>query len=126
MKSAVVLTTSVLCLVTAFIPSVVAGAAGAPRQKIDLKILYAGKPGSPRTADFRGFLREHFANVETTDLAKFSAKQARKFDVVLLDYDEDSKSPSLRFANDYMVPTVTVGSVGAKIAFHNGLKTGYE
>ena len=91
MKSAVVLTTSVLCIVTASIPSAAVGAVGEPRQKIDLKILYAGKPGSPRTTDFEGFLREHFASVETTDLAKFSAKQAREFDVVLLDHDEDSE-----------------------------------
>ena len=127
MKSAVVLTTSVLCLVTAFIPSVAAGSAGELRQKIDLKILYAGNPTSPRAADFTGFLREHFATVDTTDLAKFSVEQAARFDVVVLDHDaETGAAPRPKLPKDYAVPTLTIGSAGAMIGNTNGLKTGYE
>jgi hypothetical protein len=92
--------------------------------KIDLKILYAGNPASPRTDDFVKFLQTHFAVVEVGDLAGLKEEQARRFDVVVLDYDTQ-EPPRPKFTDGYSVPTVTVGAAGALIGNTNGLKTGY-
>ena len=117
-----------LCIVAIFTPAVVAGAGGRAEQKIDLKILYVGNPKSPRGADFAGFLREHFASVETVESPKFSTEQARRFDVVVIAHEGGSGTGDVRhfaFPKDYAVPTVTVGASGAMIGAINGLKTGY-
>ncbi len=94
--------------------------------KIDLRILYAGHPGSAREKDFVQFLREHFGEVETGDLKGFQKGQTAGFDVAILDYDGDGfKAPQPYLTEDYARPTVTVGVVGAFICGRSGLKTGY-
>ena len=95
-------------------------------EKIDLRILYSGHPGSTREKDFVVFLRKHFRAVETGDLAKFNPNQAKGFDVIILDYDGDGfKAPRVHFPSGYSRPTVTVGVVGAFICGSHRLKTGY-
>lgn len=94
--------------------------------KIDLRLLYVGHPVSAREADFVGFLKSHFEEVTTGDLAKFGETDADGFDVVILDYDGDGfKAPRARLKRDYSRATVTVGVVGAFICNGRGLKTGY-
>ena len=126
MRSVRALTVGVLCTIATFTPAVVAGASGQAEQKIDLKILYVGNPKSPRGVDFAGFLREHFASVETVESPKFSTEQARRFDVVVIAHEGGTGDVRrIVFPKDYAVPTVTVGASGAMIGTINGLKTGY-
>jgi hypothetical protein len=102
-----------------------AGSDGAA--KIDLRIFYAGHPGSEREGDFVAFLEKRFARVVTGDLATFVPDQARDSDVVVLDYDGDgfeAPRPKLR-GSDYRRATVTVGVVGAFICGQLGLKGQY-
>jgi hypothetical protein len=100
--------------------------AAAPADRIPMKLLYAGKPGSDREKDFVAFLKQHFGEVQTGDFAKFDSQQADGFDVVLLDWDGDGfKAPHPAIARDYTRPTVTIGVTGAFVCSQRGLKTGY-
>ena len=95
-------------------------------EKISLRILYVGKPGSAREADFLAFLRQHFRQVKTGSLAGFNANAAGDTDVVLLDYDGDGfKAPRPNLPTSYAQPTVTIGVAGALLSRERGLKTGY-
>ncbi len=94
--------------------------------KVDLRILYVGHPAGDREKDFVRFLREHFSQVRTGDLANFKEKQTEGFDVVIMDYDgEGFKAPRPRLSSEYTRPTVTVGVAGALICDSMSLKTGY-
>ena len=53
-------------------------------EKIQLKVLYAGKPNDTRTKDFVSFLQQHFVRVGEVDYEKFKADEAKDFDVVLI------------------------------------------
>lgn len=91
-----------------------------------LRILYAGHPGSPREKDFVGFLRAHFAVVETGDLAAFNGSQSDGFDVTLLDYDGDGfKAPRPRLPEGFSRPILTIGVPGGLMCSQWRLKTGY-
>ncbi len=93
---------------------------------IDLKVLYAGRPGSDRQKDFVAFLSKYFAQVTTGDLAEFNDARAAAADVVILDYDgESSDAPMPDISDDYSAPTITLGVVGANISSELGLATGY-
>ena len=95
-------------------------------EKIELRILYAGHPGSAREKDFVYFLNQHFVRVVTGDLAKFDGAQAKVADVVLLDYDGDSyKAPQPNVGKDYRRATVTVGLAGGVFCSKRHLKTGF-
>lgn len=69
----------------------------AEEKKIDVKVLYAGKPGDARTKDFVAFLKKHFVRVGETDYEKFKPDEAKGFDVVIFDWpsiyprDKDGK-----------------------------------
>lgn len=94
--------------------------------KIDLKILYAGHPGSEREQDFSGFLREHFAEVAVTDLAAFREREADAFDVVIMTYDGDGfKAPRPHISPGFSRPLMTVGVPGAFICGNLSLKMAY-
>lgn len=94
--------------------------------KIDLKILYAGHPGSDRERDFSSFLRTHFSEVSVTDLAAFQEREADGFDVVIMTYDGDGfKAPRPRFSPGFSKPLMTVGVPGAFICGSLNLKMGY-
>ena len=97
-----------------------------PGDKIALRILYVGHPNSSREVDFLAFLRQHFREVNTGDLARFNAGQAADADVILFDYDGDGfKAPRPSLPTDYARPTVTIGVAGGLFCSQRGLKTGY-
>ncbi len=98
----------------------------AAAEKIELKILYAGHPGSDREKDFVQFLKQQFAEVKTGDLEKFKENSSSGYDVVIMDYDGDGfKAPRPNLSRQYKRATVTVGVIGAFICGSQGLKTGY-
>lgn len=106
--------------------------ASAADEKINLKVLYAGNPGSPRAKDFVAFLGRHFARVGATDYEKFKPEEAKDFDVVVFDWtsiyprDESGKiaekagglrSPKApRLPADFDRPAVLIGAAGADVA----------
>lgn len=93
---------------------------------IDLKVLYAGRPGSDRQKDFVAFLSKHFTQVTTGSLAEFNDSQAEAVDVVIFDYDgKSSDAPMPDISDDYSAPTITLGVLGANISSELGLATGY-
>lgn len=100
-------------------------------EKLNLRVLYVGYPGTEREKDFVGFLEKHFTKVGKGDVDKFEAKDAEDFDVVILDYGgvsvEDStiRVPRVPFDRSYTRPTVTMSAVGALACDQLGLKTGY-
>ena len=97
-----------------------------PKEKIPLRILYLGHPGSAREGDFVGFLKRYFREVNTGDLAKFDAGQTADADVIVLDYDGDGfKAPRVVLPAGYARPTVTLGVAGGMICSQQRLKTGY-
>jgi hypothetical protein len=104
-------------------------AAQDPAQKIDLKILYAGKPGHPRTKDFEQFLGKTFTEVGTVELESLDQKAASKYDVVIVDspsiYEEAPASRPDRPAGrlpeapdlttDFTKPTILIGAGGGMV-----------
>lgn len=94
--------------------------------RIEMRILYVGHPGSEREKDFADFLTAHFKLVETGDLANFEENQAEQFDVTIFDYDGDPfKAPRPNISRNYSRATVTLGVVGALICDGQNLKPGY-
>jgi hypothetical protein len=55
-------------------------------EPINLRVLYAGKPGSDREADFKRFLEENITKVGTGDFEKFKPADADDYDVVIFDW----------------------------------------
>ena len=97
-----------------------------PGGAIDLKVLYAGRPGSDRQKDFVAFLSKHFTQVTTGDLAEFNDAGAEGVDVVIFDYDgKSSEAPFPDISDDYSAPTITLSVVGANICSELELATGY-
>jgi len=110
----------------------VSGQPAAAAEKVHLKVLYAGNPGSPRAKDFVAFLGQHFARVGATDYEKFKAEEAKGFDVVVFDWTSiyprgeggkiDSKVTSLRSPKaprlpaDFDRPAVLIGAAGGSLA----------
>jgi hypothetical protein len=101
-------------------------------EPIDLKVLYAGNPGSDRQKEFTSFLQKQFAEVGSTDYRTFSEGDSRGYDVVILDWtsiyprDEDGKikevnnglnSPTPpKLAESYDRPTILIGAAGGFVA----------
>ena len=95
-------------------------------EKLGLRVLYVGHPGSDREKDFTDFLTPHFELLETGALGSFEENQADNFDVVIFDYDGDAfKAPRPNISPPYSRPTVTIGVIGALICDGQNLKQGY-
>ncbi len=100
-------------------------------EKIELRVVYFGHPGTPRAKDFAEFLNQHFSKVGQGDLDKFRETDAADYDVTLLDYDELKvisnriQMPKVMVSREFARPTVTIGATGALVCQRMGLKTGY-
>jgi hypothetical protein len=98
--------------------------------KINLSILYAGKPDSDREKDFVTFLRGYFREVRTGNLKQIDMKTVDKVDVVILDWKEQkleeiSLHCEISLKGLSGKPIVTIGTIGALLCSRNHLKTGY-
>ena len=95
-------------------------------EKIDLRILYAGMPGTKRTKEFVGLLKKHFKKVETTNYKTFKGKESVDFDVTIIDYDGVKfEAPRIFLSRQYSRATVTMGVPGAFLCSDLSLKIGY-
>jgi hypothetical protein len=104
-------------------------AVAADDKKIDVKVLYAGKPGDARTKDYVAFLRQHFVHVGEADYEKFKPNESKDFDVVIFDWpsiyprDKDGKiAPKIthmnspkppNLPNDFDRPAILIGAAGS-------------
>jgi hypothetical protein len=117
---------------------VLLNATASAAEKIDVKVLYAGKPNDARTKDFVSFLQQHFVRVGEADYEKFKPDEARDFDVVIFDWpsiyprDKDGKiAPKLTSLNspkppklpeDFTRPAILIGAAGASATAQLRLK----
>jgi len=104
-----------------------------PEGKIDLRVLYAGMPGSARQKDFVSFLSKHFAAVESVDFSTFAEQQAEGSDVVILDKDGvqwggrgGNPLRDLRLPQTYRRATLALGIPGSFLYDRMDLKPGYR
>lgn len=103
----------------------------AAEERIGLRVLYVGHPGSEREKDFVGFLEKHFAKVGKADLNKVDVKDAEGFEVVVVDYSgltikgNAIMTPRIPFGRGYSRPVLTIGAAGALVSDSLELKTGY-
>ncbi len=117
----------VFCCLIAYV-----GKCGAAEsEKVKLRVLYVGHPGSDREKDFVGLLGKHFVKVGKADLEKFEEKDGRDYDVVVIDYsgltikENTIITPRIPFHRMYSRPVLTIGAAGALVSDSLGLKTGY-
>ena len=106
-----------------------------PIEKIKLKVLYTGNPGSTRMLDFENLLRQYFEKVEVASFEKFKPIDAKPFDVVVFDWtstyprDENGKMllddkfemkqpkpPAL--GSDFDRPAVMIGAMAGSLSHH--------
>ena len=87
-------------------------------KKFDLKILYAGVPGSVREKDFVEFLSKHFKQVKSEGYAKLEESSVKPFDVVIIDaVNDDFKIEIPAFIKDYSKPTILMSFKAAGIVY---------
>jgi hypothetical protein len=92
----------------------------------NLKILYAGRPGSDREKDFVDFLKKYFNVVQTGNLETFQEADTQGFDVTLLDWDRiDFEGPRPKVSEGFSRPIMTLGVPGGVLCQAWRLKTGY-
>jgi hypothetical protein len=104
---------------------------------IDLRILYCGDIGSPREADFRKFLGEHFAKVTVCGLGQFTEEKSQDHDVVIFDWtstcDDDGipdfeqndrlRNNAPHLSPTYSRPTILIAEAGGRVSLFSKLKT---
>jgi hypothetical protein len=94
----------------------------------ELKVLYVG---SERTSEYVPFLKGKVGLVEARDRKDFQARDADRFDVVLLDWPQGQETRELRKLRSplgsrdaWKTPTVLLGSAGLSLAVTWKLKGG--
>ncbi len=110
-----------------------AGQEAPSENKISLRVLYAGMPGTARQKDFVSFLSRHFAEVKSVDVGSFTQEQANESDVVILDKDGiqwggrgGNPLSDLKLPKDYRRATLALGIPGAFLYDRMRLKPGYR
>jgi hypothetical protein len=89
-----------------------------PTEKTKIRVLYAGVPEDPRTAEFVAFLEKHFVLVGTTSYSAFTPKDADGYDVVVFDAEPKPSTnaiglpPSPHLPLDFDRASVLVGGAG--------------
>ena len=110
-----------LCAVQEPAPIQPAGA-----EKVDLRVLYAGRADSERSARFAAFLGGFFAEVGRADYSTYTAADADGYDVVILDCEVIPEPGRIgmvsppALAKDYDRATVVIG--GAVMAMDDAVK----
>jgi hypothetical protein len=96
--------------------------------RIALRVLYCGDPGSDRLADYHKFLEQHFAHVTTADYREFKEADAKNHDVVIFDWTHEyngkgniDEAKSRRWhppklSRDFARPVILVGQAGGLVS----------
>ncbi|MFO0983770.1 MAG: hypothetical protein U1E76_18900 [Planctomycetota bacterium] len=110
--------------------SCLALAAGDQVDPSELKIIYAGNPGSPREADFVSFLEEHFGEVQALPITEVTEAKVKDGDVVIFDWTSSYKEnkeyageyPQVQLGASFAKASVLIGGMGATIGGGRGTK----
>ncbi len=95
-------------------------------EKLDLRILYVGLPGTERQKDFVEFLSQHFRQVDTADYNTFKEEQTKDCDVAIFDKDGlEWKSLDIEVSGQYSRATISIGVPGAFWCRRVSSKMGY-
>ena len=95
---------------------------------IDLHVLYAGDLSLERAADWKGFLEEHFTEVDTIDVARLSLETAAVADVVIIDGSYRLESNRIHLPKvppldrDFPRPVIMIGAAAGKTLTQMDLK----
>ena len=101
------------------------GLAAGP-DKVELKVLYAGRAESGRSDRFAEYLSKHFTEVGRADFSAFTPSQADGYDVVILDCEIQPTPGRIglaqppRLPSNYDRATVVIG--GAVMAVESTVK----
>ena len=97
--------------------------------RLDLRVVYAGEPGHPRTAEWNEFLAGAVANVRLVDVALLRTLEARDFDVIIVDtpppFDDSGAFKARKVAElppDWDHPTVALGYAAGMIFRNREIK----
>ena len=107
-------------------------------ERLNVRVLYAGNPGSARSKDFVSFLEQQFAKASETSYEKLKEADAKGFDVVIFDWtsiyprEKDGKiaqgSTNLHspkpphLSADFDRPAILIGAAGGSLAGRLHLK----
>ena len=124
---------TVSCILALLVVPCAGGQEAPAENKISLRILYAGMPGTARQKDFVSFLSRHFVEVKSVDVGSFAGEQANDSNVVILDKDGiqwgsrgDKPLRDIRLPKSYSRATLALGIPGAFLYDRMGLKPGYR
>jgi hypothetical protein len=91
---------------------------------VNLRILYAGEPGSAREKAFLEFLAPLFSNVDAIHVAKLDQRTAEPYDVIVADwkgvytggyYVDGVDTMPARLSLDFDRPLVMVGAMAGEM-----------
>jgi hypothetical protein len=94
-------------------------------QRMNVRVLYCGDPGSKREADYRSFLARHFSRVTVRDLREFKEADANGQDVVIVDWsiERDKKGDidrrgyrTPRLSMKFDRPTILIAWAGGAVS----------
>jgi hypothetical protein len=97
-------------------------------ERLDVRVLYCGDPGSARETDYHSFLARHFTKVTLRDAREFKEKDADGHDVIIFDWSNgyDGKGGidqvkrrryhSPRLSMKFTRPTILVGWAGGSVS----------
>ena len=112
----------------------VSSAAAAADERIPVRVLYCGNPGSQREADYHSFLERHFSKVTCRNLNAFKETNADGHDVVIfdwtngydgageIDFDKWDTLNAPFLTRKFLRPTILIGRAGGQIAARLNLK----
>ena len=99
---------------------------GGTSEKLDLRILYVGLPGTERQKDFVEFLSQHFRQIDTADYNTFKEEQTKGCDVAIFDKDGLEWKPlDIEVSGQYSRATISIGVPGAFWCRRVSSKMGY-
>lgn len=96
---------------------------------LDLRVVYAGEPGHPRTAEWNEFLAGAVTSVRLVDVAGLGTLEARDFDVIIVDtpppFDGTGAFKGRKVGElppDWNRPTVALGYAAGMILRNREIK----
>ena len=95
---------------------------------IEMRVLYAGDLSLERAVDWKGFLEEHFTEVDTIDVSRLSMVTAAEADVVIIDgsYEVTDNRiylpPVPPLTTDFTRPVIMIGAAAGKTVTQMDLK----
>ncbi len=101
-----------------------ANLASVARDKIGIKVLFAGDPGTERTKDFLTFLGRHFSQVRFADIEQHAHAGSAGHDVIILD-SANYRTKTRGLSRDDGRPTILVGTFGGMLGSRWKLRTNW-